>query len=324
MHPLVTVIIPAYNVEDYIVPAINSVLLQSFHDMQIIVVDDGSTDSTADRVLSIHDERLTLITKENGGVAAARNTGILRAKGKYIALLDGDDLWLPGKLQLQIDFMESDPSIGLSYTTSAYINERGLPTGHFLISTVLEPTYRDVIIRNCIAPSSAVIRKEYFFRAGMFNEALSTCADYEMWVRLLHSTACKARLIPKPLTGYRLRATSMMINYDTYLDDAERAMRIFRGTIPEFHDRLRRRAMAEHLRIASWKASGVGDFRTANVFLRKCILMDYTLIFTDIRAFGATVVLPLRSILPHVVGNMLYDIGMIILRCFYAIYSRIS
>ena len=108
MQPLVSVIIPAYNCVEFVSHAINSVLKQNYENKEIIVVNDGSTDDTPD-VLESFGDQITVVNKENGGAPTARNAGLRIARGKYIAFLDADDLWLDGKLTMQVRYLEEHP-----------------------------------------------------------------------------------------------------------------------------------------------------------------------------------------------------------------------
>src|SRR3990170_2838516 len=113
--PKVSVIIPTYNREKYIVETLQSVFAQTFTDYEVIVIDDGSTDNTAD-VLRPYLDRIVYIRKPNGGQGSARNVGIKVAKGEYIAFLDSDDLWMPEKLELQVKYLDNNKDAGLVFT----------------------------------------------------------------------------------------------------------------------------------------------------------------------------------------------------------------
>lgn len=102
--PFFSIIIPAYNLENYIAAALQSVLVQTFQDFEIIIVDDGSSDETVSIIQSFHDPRIRLVSQVNGGVSRARNAGMKKAVGAYIAFMDGDDYWYPEHLELAADF----------------------------------------------------------------------------------------------------------------------------------------------------------------------------------------------------------------------------
>lgn len=109
--PFFSIIIPAYNLENYIAAALQSVLVQTFQDFEIIIVDDGSSDETVSIIQSFHDPRIRLVSQVNGGVSRARNAGMKKAVGAYIAFMDGDDYWYPEHLELAADFFNRHPEI---------------------------------------------------------------------------------------------------------------------------------------------------------------------------------------------------------------------
>ncbi len=294
--PILSVVIPAYNVEQFIRPAIDSVLSQSFKDLEVIVVNDGSTDSTARRVAQVDDPRVRMISKPNGGLSAARNTGIRAAKGKYIALLDGDDVWSPDYATRHVDVLSRDPSVGISYSFLAYINERGERTGQLLISRLKRPSLMQLIIRNVIA-SQVVVRRECFSQAGLFDESLRACEDHEMWVRMLHRTDYCARLIPEVLGEYRVRSTSLSMNFEHQLKNAHTvADRFVREIgIPQW---LKRRSLAEDYRIAGRKSLSNGQRHDAVRFMKAALLYCPWLPLCDLRATGTLLLVAIECALP--------------------------
>jgi glycosyltransferase involved in cell wall biosynthesis len=121
----VSVVIPSYNSAHHISETLESVFSQSYRPHEIIVVDDGSTDDTR-AVLEKYSDRIIYVYQKNAGEPAARNTGIRRASGEFIAFLDADDLWLPNKLTLQMDYFEKHPEVDLVYTDMKQFNENGI------------------------------------------------------------------------------------------------------------------------------------------------------------------------------------------------------
>jgi glycosyltransferase involved in cell wall biosynthesis len=124
-----SVVIPSYNTAEFIQAAIRSVTEQTFGGLEIIVVDDGSSDDSIQRIMALDDERLTCVYQENRGLAGARNTGILLARGEFIGFLDADDIWYPQKAETHLRVMQVDPKIGLTFSYSAYLDEAGSETG---------------------------------------------------------------------------------------------------------------------------------------------------------------------------------------------------
>ena len=184
----ISVVIPLYNKEKAIVKTIDSVLNQTYSNFELIIVDDGSKDNSLQVVQSIEDSRLRIIHKENGGVSSARNRGIREAKGDYIALLDGDDLWEPTFLEEQIRLIHDFPNAGMWGVNTAFIKhgkkqkwEQGMGDGfRGYVENYFGTTHNDLY-----CSSSVVIRKEVFAVAGYFDERISSSEDLDMWFRII-------------------------------------------------------------------------------------------------------------------------------------------
>ncbi len=157
----VSVIIPAYKVEKYIADTIQSVLEQTYKNFELLIVDDGSPDKSVEIGQQFVDPRIKIIRQNNRGVSAARNTGVSHAQGEYLAFLDGDDLWLPEKLEKHVEHLESSPTVGVSFSHSAFINEAGQSLGLYQMSKLKGITPRLILCRNPIGNGSTpVIRRE--------------------------------------------------------------------------------------------------------------------------------------------------------------------
>ena len=182
--PKVSVIIPTYNRRSMLKEAVDSVLAQDFEDFELIVVDDGSTDGTADEIKNYGGRVKLFQPKENRGVSASRNSGILQAKGKYIGFLDSDDLWVKGKLKIQVAFLDENPHYPLCYTDEIWVRK-----GKRVNPMLKHSKYSGWILEKClplciISPSSAMMRKALFSKVGLFDEALPVCEDYDFWLRI--------------------------------------------------------------------------------------------------------------------------------------------
>lgn len=188
MNALVSVIIPTYNREGMVCDAINSVFAQSYQNIEIIIVDDGSTDNTREVINSIQDSRIKYIYQDNAGVSAARNRGINNATGDYIALLDSDDLWYPEKIEKQIKLFNQNPEAGVCRCWTKYITFSGeeirtltcrLPSKENLIRNfLLNP---DTIYFGTL---SFLVKKKCFDNVGYYNEKMSYAEDWDMLFRL--------------------------------------------------------------------------------------------------------------------------------------------
>lgn len=202
--PEVSVIIPTYNRGAYVAQAIESVLAQKYKDYEIIVVDDGSTDDTGERVIKYGD-RVRYIHQENRGPSAARNTGILHAKGKYIAFCDSDDRFLPGKLEKQMEYIRSHPKCRFLYTWYYNVNDRGKITKlrKPLRCRSREQLQYCLLTRKfTIRTSTVLVHKSCFRKAGLFNEKYWYSQDWDMWLRL--AAYYRGDCLEEPLAEYRL------------------------------------------------------------------------------------------------------------------------
>jgi len=205
--PLITVVIPTYNYGRFVAAAVESALVQTYSHLEVVVVDDGSTDDTRQR-LTPYLDRIRYIHQENGGLSAARNTGIRAAAGEWIALLDADDVWHPRKLELQIRCLGGPPpEVGLLATDSFTDQRTCWPAVDETPAKVVQFALEDVLGLCRFAPSSALIRKSCLEAVGLFDATLRSVEDRDMWIRLAsHYVLAKLSL---PLLFYRVHAASL-------------------------------------------------------------------------------------------------------------------
>jgi len=206
--PKVSVIIPTYNRADFICDAIDSVLAQTYKDYEIIVVDDGSTDNTKE-VLKKYDGKIRYFYKENMGVSAARNKGIKEAKGEYIAFLDSDDIWLTNNLETLINAIITSGVFVVTSTVKT-IDVHGNILG---IKPLLRKGFsiEDKFYNmSYIPPSSVLLRREVFDKAGLFDEAIKAAEDIDMWIRV--SANFKVVRIDEPLALCRVHSNNLSKN----------------------------------------------------------------------------------------------------------------
>ncbi|HJU03919.1 MAG TPA: glycosyltransferase family A protein [Nitrospiraceae bacterium] len=199
----VSVVIPVYNAREVIGETIRSVLAQTWKEIEIVVVDDGSTDGSEEVIRPLGD-RIKYVRQENGGVAKARNRGIAESSGPYVALLDHDDLWDPTKLEKQVSVLERHPKIGMVVTDVARMDRTGSPIG--LIGAGYDPsdTFARLFVQGYIpTPSAAMIRRTVFGAVGGFDEAFHAAGldDHEFWTRV--AAHCDIANIPEALTYHR-------------------------------------------------------------------------------------------------------------------------
>ena len=209
--PRVSVVIPAYNSSAIIKEAIESVLAQSYKDIEVIVVDDGSTDDTESTVRSFGD-RVLYLKQENQGAGAARNSGIQKSRGEYVAFLDSDDLWSPEKLAEQIPLLERDPELGLVYSDWFVVSENQVASDSYLKTLPAASGYVfDKLVRfGFILTSGVVLRRTCLNEVGYFDNSLSIAQDYDLWLRIAYRW--KIALVDKPLVTKRNRNGSLSSN----------------------------------------------------------------------------------------------------------------
>ncbi|MBW2660900.1 MAG: glycosyltransferase [Deltaproteobacteria bacterium] len=204
---------PTYNCAKYIPEAIDSVLNQGCNDLELIIVDDGSTDDTR-KVISSYVGRkcVTYICQHNQGVSAARNRGIQAAKGCYIAFLDSDDLWLPNKLEKQLAFFDRYPEVGFLVSDEEYFSGDSVLFESYLSHSLLKAKLPDtpsklrfpltlLFTHSFVSTSSVIVTRECINKAGFFDESLNIVEDRDMWIRL--AMISPMGLIPEVLVRKR-------------------------------------------------------------------------------------------------------------------------
>ena len=231
MPPAVSVVITTYNKADTVAPAIESVLRQTYADHEILVVDDGSTDNTAE-VVGRYGARVRYLAKKNGGTGSARNLGIAEARGEYVALLDGDDLWLPRKLELQMAAFEREPEV-LGAQCSAYLVDQHLKVFDVRLCRPEQDTLRDFLLfRNLPAFSSTLVTKRAAFeQVGGFGTDLVILSDWDMACRL--ARAGTIRSVPELLVLYRHYPKNQSRDVEIHIESGKRSLRRFFS--PENH-----------------------------------------------------------------------------------------
>jgi teichuronic acid biosynthesis glycosyltransferase TuaG len=215
MAHLVSIIMPAYNASRHIAESVQSVLAQTYPHWELLVVDDGSTDDTAEVVhrFVASDARVRYFSRPNGGQAAARNTGLREARGDLVAFLDADDLWLPEKLESQLAVLDSTGA-HLVYCDGYVFYDDGSPDRADFFAVVPGAADAATMLRllyayNRIPTLSVVVRREALDRVGMFDESrrIQNCEDYDLWLRMARA-GCSFYGMPEKLMRYRRHAQS--------------------------------------------------------------------------------------------------------------------
>ena len=250
--PLVSVVMPVYNVEQYIEQAVWSVIDQTYGNFELIIVDDESPDDSIELIKNrYHDVRIKIIRQKNRGLAGARNTGIRHAKGDYIALLDSDDFWQADKLEKQIAIMQSNPQCGVTFSASLFVDEAGKSLDR-LQAPKKKANYqaKDIFCRNPIGNGSApIIRKSIFDQIAFvdngktdegvpylqyFDETLRQSEDVECWTRIALQTGTQFEYIDEPLTNYRLNNNGLSADVNAQFATWLTLLEKTKGYAPEF------------------------------------------------------------------------------------------
>lgn len=199
----VSVILPVYNSQDYIKEAIDSILLQSFKNWELIIIDDASSDQTPEIIRICKDKRIICLrNNKNEGVAFSLNKGLKQVTGEYIARIDSDDICLPNRFELQVEFLDNNPKTVIVGANAEIINF----SGEVLSVTDLPTTDIDIrnmlFIRNPLIHPSVMFRKKILDKTGNYNIKFNGAEDYELWFRMLKFG--KAYNFKKPLIKRRI------------------------------------------------------------------------------------------------------------------------
>lgn len=212
--PLVSVVIASYNHAPFVQDSLRSVLEQGIENLEVLVTDDGSMDGTAERVAELADPRIQLkVFAQNRGACAAMNDAIRRSRGRYIAVLNSDDRFLPGKLQRQLDYLERHPRVGAVFGWPTFIDERGLPFS--------DASHKDQVVfhvgnrsrqqwlrhffdqGNALCHPTAMLRREVYRDCGLYDPRLAQVPDLDQWIRVCMKY--DIHIMDEPLTAFRIR-----------------------------------------------------------------------------------------------------------------------
>lgn len=216
-NPLISVIIPAYNAEQFIAEALSSIKAQNYAPIEILVVDDGSRDNTS-RVVSETAPDARLIVQKNAGASAARNTGMRQARGDFICFLDADDGWFPGKLRAQVDYLATHPEVGVVY--HKWLVWKPEADGSFRVPVIpsMPPAesidaensgwlYCQLLLDSIVHTSTVMFRRSVLDEIGFFDTKLQTGEDYDYWLRV--SRICQIHKLAGTYSFYRAAPGSL-------------------------------------------------------------------------------------------------------------------
>lgn len=292
--PAVSVVMPVYNVEHYVAESIRSVLAQSFTNFELIIVNDASTDSSLAICESFDDPRIRIVSQKNRGLAGARNTGIRHATGRYVALLDSDDLWTIDKLAQHVAHLDANPDVGVSYSPSSFIDEHGRSLGYSMRPKLTQIDAADVFLRNPVGNGSApVLRRETLGAIAFldnlhgesewcyFDEHFRQSEDIECWLRIALLTPWRFEGIQPALTHYRVNDGGLSANLMRQHESWERCVVKARGYAPDFISEWEPLARAFQLRYLARRSVRQGDAGTALRLLARSIHSDASILLRE-------------------------------------------
>ncbi len=274
---LVSIIIPAYNQAQYLGEAIQSCLNQTYPNIEIIIVDDGSTDNTREVALALKDARIKYLHKSNGGLSSARNAGIRAASGEYLSFLDSDDMFLPEKIRLLMGKIKTEPHLGFVAGHALLIDQQGkiIPKK---FETFLPSPIQNLILGNPFHVGSVIVKKEWQEKIGYFDENLRSYEDWDFWLRLAIA-GCHMEVVPVAVSLYRFHTGQMTRNGEQM---TKANLAVLEKTYANPHlsqewQEMKPKAYAHaHLRAAAHGYLS-SDFRFAQHHLRTALKLDPTL-----------------------------------------------
>lgn len=292
----VSVIVPVYKVEQYIAATVQSVLDQTYSDFELLIIDDGSPDQSISICQQFQDPRIQIIRQPNQGANAARNAGIRAAKGDYIAFLDGDDIWLPKKLEKHVEHLENSPDIGVSFSRSAFIDEQGNALGIYQMPRLKDIEISHLICRNPIGNGSAAVLRREAIAAIKFednlhgitqdfywDERLQGSQDLDFWFRIAIQTPWKIEGIPESLTLYRVNSAGISANLMKKQDSWEQVIEKTRSYAPEIVAQWENPARAYHLRYLARRAVTLQLRKDAVSLLHQAIRTHWRMVIDEPR-----------------------------------------
>jgi len=231
-HPLVSVVTASYNMEQYVCKAVDSVLGQDYPNIEIIVVNDGSTDDTRDRLaIYDNDDRVTVIHQQNLGQTVAKNKGLAAARGEYVGFCDADNIWLPEKLTRQVPLLQSRPKVGVVYGNIALIDGDGKPLPHPKTKRYSGRITAKLLVDNFVTFNTTLVSRHLLEEVGGFDEDLRMAIDYDLWLRI--SLDHEFLYLDQPLVEYRIWGGQMSHRTGERMDNFFRLLKKFLDAHPD-------------------------------------------------------------------------------------------
>lgn len=282
---LVSVIIPCYNKAEYLPTALESLIEQTYRNLEILVIDDGSHDESVavTKAFAERDSRIRLFQKTNGGAGSARNFGIDHATGKYVAFLDGDDFWHPSKVEFHMRHFAANPDLGVSYSGTKFVGADGKPLPHARVpkTSGLSPYY--LYCRNPITNGSNAVFLREIFDFHRFDESLPHSEDVDCWLRVAFAPPARWKFggIPEKLTYYRVHTSSKSHKFSKHYESAKRIWEKSKEYAPEAASQFASLAEAFLLRFYARRAISAKDDAAARRYLRDAFTKDARILLRE-------------------------------------------
>jgi glycosyltransferase involved in cell wall biosynthesis len=274
-NPKVSVIIPVYNRERFIAQALDSVLAQTYGNFEIVIVNDGSTDGSEDKIQPYwRYGNVKYHYQQNCGVSAARNAAIRMSSGELIAFLDSDDLWLPDKLAKQVEFMSDHPDVSLVHSNRGYVDINGKRKEVSIPQTSGSCCFKELFLRNGIMSSTVVVTRRCLDVTGLFNCDLPGCEDYELWLRIARQSTIG--YVKDVLALYRFHDSNMSRDKEMM---ARRELETIESIVNMFPEvcqilgmrQVKNRKAGLHANLGGWYMWNAHDFSAARRHFYKAI-----------------------------------------------------
>lgn len=267
----VSIIIPAYNAMRYLPQTLDSVLQQTFTDFEVVIINDGSSDSIVEWAPQSKDSRIRLITQDNQGVSAARNKGIVNSTSEYIAFLDADDLWAPEYLKKQVNYLDKHPNISVVYTWTQLIDENGNSINRIFASHASGMIWKELLGYDVISTgSSAMLRRQCVEDVGGFDIQLAHAEDLDFWLRIAKNY--EFGVIKEALTSYRRHLHNVTKNRDKMMRGLQTVYERAFATAPLDMLYLRNHAYMSLFIGFAWLAIDDKDIKTAIKYRKQAFL----------------------------------------------------
>ncbi len=274
-HPLVSVVVPAYNAARTLSATVESILAQTERDLEVIVVDDGSSDGTVEVARAVDDERVRVVVRENAGASAARNTGIAEATGTWVAFLDSDDVWVPVKLERQLAYVAAHPDVHAVQTGAFFVDNNLQVRYERRCKPSRDALWESLLFQNLPSfPSTLMIRRSKLDEIGPFDTSLEILEDWELAIRA--SRFCNLQSIEEPLSLYRTHPGNRSLDIGIHLAPGLLVLdRLFADPgLPERVRAGRRRVYAHLYTMLAGGAFKVGDYDDCRRWAMKALRYD--------------------------------------------------